>query len=89
MGLRISKNDPAGRRKVNGLAGWLLSRFNGQPMPKKRLALLERITLGPRQGVALIEVDGRNVLIATGPDGSPAFYPLEDRTRIPVRRRIS
>lgn len=89
MGLRNPKNGQEDRRKVNGLAGWLLSRFNGQTMPKKRLALLERITLGPRQGVSLIEVDGRTVLIATGPDGSPAFYPLEGRVRTQLRRRIS
>jgi hypothetical protein len=65
-----------------GLAGWLLDRllgrlhFGGRAAP--RLAVLERIALAPRQSLALIEAEGRRFLVATCPEGTPAFYPLEE-----------
>lgn len=42
-----------------------------------RLALLERITLAPRQTLALVEAEGRRLLVATSPDGAPTFYALD------------
>jgi hypothetical protein len=44
------------------------------------MALLERITLAPRQSLSLVEADGRRFLIATSADGAPAFYALNERT---------
>ena len=64
---------------VGGVAGWLWTRLRGNAKPRPSLALLERITLAPRQSLALIEAEGRKFLVATSADGSPAFYPLEDR----------
>ncbi len=43
-------------------------------------ALVERITLAPRQSLALIEAEGRRILVATSAEGGPAFYPLDDHT---------
>jgi len=64
-----------------GLAAWLLERLRGRHRGQPRLALLERITLAPRQSLALIEAEGRKILVATSAEGGPAFYPLdEDRS---------
>lgn len=43
---------------------------------RSRLELVERISLAPRQSLALVEADGRLLLVATSADGGPAFYPL-------------
>jgi len=61
---------------IGGLAGWLLRRFRGERRTAPRLALLERITLAPRQTLALVEAEGRRFLVATSADGSPAFCAL-------------
>ena len=58
------------------LSGWLVGRFKGGS-EQPRLALLERITLAPRQTLALVEAEGRRLLVATSPDGAPTFYPLD------------
>lgn len=63
---------------VGGLAGWLLGRLRRGPRREPRLALLERITLGPRQSLSLIEADGRRVLVATSAEGAPAFHALDE-----------
>jgi hypothetical protein len=60
-----------------GLAGWLLGRLRNRVRAQPRLALLERISLAPRQTLSLVEAEGRRFLIASSPEGSPAFYPLE------------
>lgn len=39
--------------------------------------MLERISLAPRQSLALVEADGRRFLVATSAEGTPAFYPLD------------
>jgi hypothetical protein len=41
--------------------------------------VVERITLAPRQSLALIEASGQRLLIATSADGTPAFYPISGR----------
>jgi hypothetical protein len=64
-----------------GLAGWLLDRLRGARRPRPRLELLERIALAPRQSLALIEAEGRRFLVATSPEGAPAFYPLDGELR--------
>ena len=64
---------------LRGLAHRLLERMRrGRGIPPS-LTLVERIALAPRQSLALVEVDGRRLLVATGPEGAPAFYALETR----------
>ena len=79
--------------KIGGLAGWLLARLRFQPRPRPSLALLERITLAPRQSLSLVEAEGRKFLIATSADGAPAFYALNERGgqqgRTSARARVS
>ena len=62
----------------SGWAGWLLARWHGRRRAEPRLALVERITLAPRQSLALIEAEGRRILVATSAEGGPAFYPLDE-----------
>ena len=74
-------------------------RFRPHARPRPSLALLERITLAPRQSLALVEAEGRRFLIATSAEGAPAFYALNERYslnegasrqgRTPVRARVS
>jgi flagellar biogenesis protein FliO len=70
------------RSAVGGLAGWLLSWFPGRlrrgQRRAPRLAVIERITLGPRQALVLVEAEGRRLLLATSPEGTPAFYSLDE-----------
>lgn len=73
---------------IGGLAGWILARFRFQPRPQPSLALLERITLAPRQSLALVEAEGRRFLIATSAEGAPAFYALDERTARQARRAV-
>jgi len=70
---------------IGGVAGWLLGRLRGLRPAPPRLAVLERITLAPRQSLALVEAEGRRFLVATSPEGTPAFYPLDATPRTPVR----
>lgn len=63
------------------LLGWLIRRFGRGGSPQPRLALLERITLAPRQTLALVEAEGRRLLVATSPDGAPTFYALEGKRK--------
>jgi len=74
---------------VGGLAGWLLGRLRSNQRPQRRLAVLERITLAPKQSLALIEADGRKFLVATSCEGTPAFYPLDERARAGKTARAS
>jgi flagellar biogenesis protein FliO len=71
-----AKRIPAG-----GLAGWLLGRLRGAGRREPRLAVLERIALAPRQSLALVEAEGRRFLVATSPEGTPAFYALDEAGR--------
>jgi hypothetical protein len=77
-------------RQVGGFVGWLVARLRRPQTRPARLAVIERITLAPRQSLALIEAEGRKLLVATSPDGAPSFYPLDvgqatPRTRPPGR----
>lgn len=71
---------------TGGLAGWLLGRLRGAKCPQPRLAVVERITLAPRQSLALVDVEGRRFLIATSPEGAAAFHALDDRAVRPAAR---
>jgi flagellar biogenesis protein FliO len=66
---------------IGGLTGWLMGRMRIAQRATPRLAMLERITLAPRQSLALVEVDGRRLLVATSPEGAPAFFPLDEPAR--------
>jgi Flagellar biosynthesis protein, FliO len=66
---------------IGGLAGWLINRVRGKQASPPRLRLLERIVLAPRQSLALIEAEGRRILVATSADGGPAFYALDSGAR--------
>ena len=75
------------RGAVGGLAGWLLGRLRRGVRIAPRLALMERITLGPRQSLALVEAEGRRFLVATSPEGAPAFFALDERARAAGKAR--
>ncbi|MFP5235597.1 MAG: hypothetical protein ACLGSD_06820 [Acidobacteriota bacterium] len=79
------------QRQIGGLAGWILARIRRTPRSAARLILHERITVGPRQHLALVEADGRRFLIATGADGAPSFLALDANWlgRKSIRRRVS
>jgi hypothetical protein len=64
-------------RGVGGWMGWLLEQLRSTRCEPARLALIERITLAPRQSLSLIEAEGRRLLVATSPEGAPAFYALD------------
>lgn len=63
--------------QVGGIVGWIVARLHRPQARAARLAVIERITLAPRQSLALIEAEGRKLLVATSPDGAPSFYPLD------------
>ncbi|MGA3130830.1 MAG: flagellar biosynthetic protein FliO [Terracidiphilus sp.] len=67
-----------------GLGVWLLEKLRGRRRAEPRLALLERISLAPRQSLALIEAEGRRILVATSAEGGPAFYPLDENRGSPI-----
>ncbi|MGA7856482.1 MAG: flagellar biosynthetic protein FliO [Terracidiphilus sp.] len=71
------KERGAAVRPAAGLAAWVLERLRRAPRVTPRLALLERITLAPRQSLALVEAEGRRLLVATSPEGAPTFYALD------------
>ncbi len=73
-----------GRR---GLAVWLLSRLRRHAIKEPRLVLVEKISLAPRQSVALVEADGQRWLVATSSEGTPVFYPLKPAAGRPRERR--
>jgi hypothetical protein len=60
----------------HGLAGWLLRWWRRSEAPLPRLTLLERLPLGPRQALSLVEAEGVRLLVATSAEGTPAIYPL-------------
>ena len=74
---------------AGGLAGWLLARWKNRGRVQPRLALLERISLAPRQTLSLVEAEGRRFLVASSPDGSPAFYALDPPSPSKRSGRIS
>jgi Flagellar biosynthesis protein, FliO len=78
--LQETDRKPDRNPAVGGWAGWLLRRVRATRRHEPRLQLLERITLAPRQSLALVEADGKRLLVATSADGGPAFYPLDGRT---------
>ena len=80
----------ASGQRIGGVAGWLLKRFTerlrGRQRAQPRLTLVERIALAPRQSLALVEAEGRRILVATSAEGGPAFYALNESGRTVARR---
>ena len=76
-------------RQRGGLAAWLMERLQSSPQApdkrKPRLALLDRISLAPRQSLALVEAEGKRLLVATSPDGGPVFYALDGSSACAVQ----
>jgi hypothetical protein len=72
----IQWNRAAETKPIGGLAGWLAALVIQKRRPAHRLELIERITLAPRQSLALIEAEGMRLLVATSAEGPPAFYNL-------------
>jgi flagellar biogenesis protein FliO len=64
--------------RTGGLAVWLLDRLRRGRRAEPRLTLLDRITLAPRQSLALVEAEGRRLLVATSAAGAPTFYALDE-----------
>jgi hypothetical protein len=64
------------------VAGWLLSKLRGVRCRPPRLTVLERIALAPRHSLALVEADGRRILVATSPEGAAAFFPLDEAAQL-------
>ena len=81
MERRQDGKETSGSAPGSGLAGWLLDRLRSTRRSRPRLALLERIALAPRQSLALVEAEGRRFLVATSPEGAPAFYALDGEMR--------
>ena len=81
--MKLEKN--AKTMPVGGWAGWLLGRLKTGSRRQPKLELVERITLAPRQSLALVEAEGRRILVATSPEGAPAFFALDERARPAAR----
>jgi hypothetical protein len=77
----------AGNRHAgHGLAGWLLRCWRRSTAHPARLALIERIALGPKHFLTLIEAEGMRLLVATSADGASAFFSLERPAEIDTPR---
>ena len=80
--------------RIGGWAGWLMRRAavrftklgKGEDA-RRRLALIERIALAPRQSLALVEAEGRRILVAVSAEGGPAFYALDEGMRAAQARQ--
>ena len=83
---------PGHEGQIGGVAGWLLgwlmARLRARERTQPRLALVERIALAPRQSLALVEAEGRRILVATSAEGGPAFYALDERGRAASRGSV-
>ncbi len=86
--MKFSMNTKGEPARVGGLAGWLMGRLRGTSRPQPKLALLERITLAPRQSLSLVEADGRKFLIASSAEGAPAFYALDEQPVATASSRV-
>ena len=72
---------------AGGFAAWLAGRLGHRSQPRPSLQLIDRITLAPRQCLALVEVDGQRVLVATSSEGASAFYALPNHSASLARVR--
>jgi hypothetical protein len=75
--------------EFGGVAGWLIRKMRKGRAAQARLTLLDRIALAPRQTLALVEAEGRRILVATSAEGGPVFYPLDENTGAEGRSPMS
>jgi flagellar biogenesis protein FliO len=85
----MDENGKNGPRLPGGWLGWLLRRWKGSKSPARRLKLVDRVALAPRQSLCLLEADGRRVLLATSADGAPAFFALDNDRPMRTGRRVT
>lgn len=58
------------------IGGWLSVRLQRSSQPPRRLAVIERVSLTPRQSLVMVEADSQRLLVAVSSEGAPVFYPL-------------
>jgi hypothetical protein len=75
------------KETLSGVAGWLIGKWRGRKQVEPRLVLVERIALGPRQWLALVEAEGRRILVTSSAEGGSALYPLDGEGRGGGRER--
>lgn len=64
------------RRVLERMTSSLLRSWQRSNARPARLAVIERIALGPKQSLMLVEADGVRLLVATSSDAASAFFPL-------------
>lgn len=64
-------------RSWRGMWNSIFERLQRRCSASSRLALVEKISVAPRQSVALIEVDGEKLLVGLSPVESPRFFRLK------------
>ncbi len=67
------------KRILGWMTAGLLRSWRRSTTHPARLALIERIALGPKQSLVLVEVDGVRLLVATSSEAASAFFSLPDR----------
>lgn len=85
----MDRNGKKDARLPGGWVGWLLARCRASKGSARRLKLVDRIALAPRQSLCLLEADGRRVLLATSADGAPAFFALDHDRPMRAERRVT
>jgi hypothetical protein len=87
--MKIEDGEEAGAEvgAASGLGAWILDRLRRTARTAPRLTLLDRITLAPRQSLALVEAEGLRLLVATSPEGAPTFYALGGQATTAARVR--
>ena len=68
------------RRILEWMTASLLRSWRRSTARQARLAVIERIALGPKQSLVLVEADGVRLLVATSSDAASAFFPLPKQT---------
>lgn len=65
-----------------GFVHWLLRKLQASRSQPSRMSILERLSLNPRQSLALVEVERHRFLIVTSLEGAPVMMQLG----VPLRR---
>lgn len=63
-----------------GIVGRLFGHIHQIAATPRRLAVVQRISVGPRQSIALIEADGEALLVGTSSEGPPQFYRISSKS---------
>ena len=63
---------------------WLVKRFNlAAPRTSRAMAIVDELTLGPRERLLIVRVGDAQVLLGLGPNGVVALTPLSAPISIP------